>query len=125
MAMSKGATYLEELDRLRPFQIWMLARHSKGVPLSQQEIANRAGWPIKKVRRFCGLTTWAKVTVEDADAFRIACNVTRRSECYHFAYWRRTLDLKTVTTSFIHFRKRPSVATSRVFRIIKSLKKAA
>lgn len=74
---------------------------------------------MKKIRRFCGLLSWATVTVADADRFRIACGVTWASESRHMSYWKRTLDLNRVTKAFLPFHKRPKMAQTRILRIIK------
>jgi len=101
----------------------MLARHPNHQPITQIELVGRTLWPMKKVQRFCGLGTWRNVPVVDADTWRIACNITRATERRAYAYLKRTLNLNTVTTSFIHFRKRPAVATARMLKIIKNQKK--
>lgn len=95
----------------------MLARKKNGSPITQLEIKKETGWTLSKVEKFCGLKSWATVSVEDVDAFRVACGVTRASERRHRYYLKRTLDLSRTTSGLSHFRKHPGVASRKLVRL--------
>jgi len=116
-ARKQADTYLKQLDELPPFKCWMLARKGGGKPITQIEIARTTKWTLAKVEKMCGLKTWAEVTVEDADAFRLACGVSRSSERRHRYYLKRTLDLRVTASGLSHFRKHPAVASQKLIRL--------
>lgn len=120
--MKTTETYLAQMDRLAPWQCWLLARHKthRLLPITQDQLSARLTWGIKKIRRFCGLRTWAKINVQEADNFRAACGITRWNEAAQLKYLRRTLDLKRTTNSFAAFRKRPASAQKRISRLLRS-----
>lgn len=116
-ARPQAETYLKQLDELPPFKCWVLARKKGGQPITQTEISKKTGWTLSKVEKFCGMKSWAKATVEDADKFRQACGVTRSSERRHKYYLKRTLDLSRTVSGLAHFRKHPGVASKKLVRI--------
>lgn len=95
-------TYLQLLDEFPPFVCWALARKARKA-LSQKDLMQRTGWSSGKVQRFCKLRTWATVTVHDADLFRTACGVDRKSERRQRAYIKRTLDVTQTASGLRHF----------------------
>jgi hypothetical protein len=119
----KPETFLAEVEKFPPFKCWLLARHTDHTPITQAEIATATGWPLKKVRRFCGLQTWRGVPVEDIDTFRLACGITRHNEHRHHYYLKRSLDLNRTAAGLTHTRKRPGPANARALRLITSAAK--
>lgn len=77
------STYLEELDALPPCICWLLCRKPRrgaGIPVTKKTLASNLGWTVARVSRVCRLWTWATITVKDADAFRLACGISRENE---------------------------------------------
>lgn len=118
---ARPQTFLEELDQMPPYMCWVLARKPKRKPITQREIISATGWDKKKVTKFCGLKSWRGVTVEDADAFRSACGITRENERRHRAYLKRSLDPSRTLDGLSHVRKRPGKSQERLINIALSL----
>ena len=97
-------TYLAQLDELPPHIVTSLATIDRRA-MTHAQIAERLGWSVKKVSKFANLRTWRGISIEDIDAYRAACGVSRAYERRARFYVRRTMS--QAINSWNHLRKVP------------------
>jgi hypothetical protein len=68
-------TLLEKLNRLPPCVCRLLAENN-GELATDHELLLLTGWRRKKLDRISMATTWAEVSISDADDFLRACGLT-------------------------------------------------
>lgn len=75
-------TYLARLDEIPPPLCRLIARTGGRHPrlLSMTQIAERAGLTWQKAAAIARQKSFARVTVEDAERFRLGCGITMQSE---------------------------------------------
>lgn len=75
-------TYLEQLDEIPPPVCRLIARTKGSRPriLKMTEIAAVSGLHWRKVQWIASLKSFARVTVEDAEKFRLGCGITPENE---------------------------------------------
>jgi hypothetical protein len=82
--------YLSQLDTLPPRICFAVSRSGRRA-MTQQDIAEKTGWSLKKVAKIARLDSWATVTVADADTFRRATGCDRKQERRQKFFLRRSL----------------------------------
>ena len=88
--MKSAKTYLLMWERLSPIECRLAARRSWRTPLTMNEIAERSGLTMQKIRWITSQETWERVTIGDASRFRFGCGITPSNESRHIAYLSRT-----------------------------------
>ena len=68
-------TLLQQLDECPPFLCYIAAHRGKPVRPSREELARAARMSPRTFSRIVNKTSWANITVEDAQALSLACNV--------------------------------------------------
>lgn len=82
---------LDYLNEFPPLLIRLVARKPgmRGVPLTNEDIADSSDMDISDIQRISRLMRWNKVTFEEAERFCNACGVTYANIGVHRAYLRR------------------------------------
>lgn len=105
-------TYLERLDEIPPPLCRLIARTKGHAPriLTITQIAAAAGLHWRKVAWIASQKSFARVTVADAEKFRLGCGITVENESLHREYIRRNYNRPTgfahiFKTAFPHWPK--------------------
>lgn len=85
----KAITYREQADRLPPVVCFLLARKN-GRPVRLIDIRATTGIPRRRVNAIAKASSWGGFTVDEMDAFRAACGITRANERRHIEFMRKT-----------------------------------
>lgn len=88
--MKLALTYREMWDRISPLDCRLIARRPWRTPMRTNEIAERAGLSMQKVRWIAAQDNWENVTIGDASRFRHGCGITPANESRHIEYLKRT-----------------------------------
>lgn len=73
MNFPKDQSLTSKLDRVPPCILRLMARGPSGKLATNSELKKRTGWGNSRLRRVSNATTFADITVNEADVFTEAC----------------------------------------------------
>jgi NhaP-type Na+/H+ or K+/H+ antiporter len=116
----QSMTLLEKLDRLPPCFCRLLAQE-RGELMTDCELEVITGWSAAKLRRVAEAKSWARIKVNDVDAFLIACGLCWSAQRRHI--WKAMRLLRTGGVHSLrrmrHLRKPIAQRASRVTTLLK------